>query len=226
MAWVDCNAQGSALGRGIFFRGNHLTAHEIQTKWKIPTRTLTMPMDLPSFALNRWTVQAFNFLYYNRQRQKSVCQLGDYDPFFYPLDAILKWNRLYGKRGFLQYQCVVPYDDQQIITEIMQTIAQSGLSSFLAVLKTFGDLVSPGLLSYPRKGVNLALDFPMKGFKTFELLAKLDEIVSDANGSVNPSKDARLSARHFQQYYPHWETFSQFIDPQFSSSFWRRVTTF
>jgi len=183
-----------------------------------------MPFDFPGFVLNRWSVSAFNWVYYNKQRQKSVKNLTDYDPFFYPLDAILQWNRLYGKRGFLQYQLVVPYEDHKIIKDILQTIAASGLSSFLAVLKTFGDLVSPGMLSFPRKGVTLALDFPIKGAATFELLERLDEKVREAKGVVYPCKDARISARNFQAYYPQWTEFSQYIDPHFSSSFWRRVT--
>ena len=229
MAWVDCNSQ-SALGRGIFFRGNHVTENEVPVRWKLPLLNRlpsvlrTMPVELPGFALNRWSVSAFNFLYYNQQKQKNVSKLADYDPFFYPLDAILEWNRLYGKRGFLQYQLVISYEDHRLIREILQTIAQSGLSSFLAVLKTFGDLVSPGMLSFPRRGVTLALDFPIKGAATFDLLEYLDDRVCEAGGVVYPCKDARLSARHFQAYYPQWTTFSKYIDPRFSSSFWRRVT--
>ena len=224
VAWIDCGSQGAALGRGIFLRGNHIAFDSIPAKWQTPSRTLTMPFDFPGFVLNRWSVSAFNWVYYNKQRQKSVKNLTDYDPFFYPLDAILQWNRLYGKRGFLQYQLVVPYEDHKIIKDILQTIAASGLSSFLAVLKTFGDLVSPGMLSFPRKGVTLALDFPIKGAATFELLERLDEKVREAKGAVYPCKDARLSARNFQAYYPQWIEFSQYIDPHFSSSFWRRVT--
>jgi FAD/FMN-containing dehydrogenase len=224
VAWVDCGSQGAKLGQGIFLRGNHIVFDAIPAKWHAPSRTLTMPVDLPSFVLNRWSVSAFNWVYYNKQRQKSVKKLTDYDPFFYPLDAILQWNRLYGKRGFLQYQLVVPYEDHKIIKDILQTIAASGLSSFLAVLKTFGDLVSPGMLSFPRKGVSLALDFPIKGAATFELLERLDDMVREAKGVVYPCKDARLSARNFQAYYPQWTEFSQYIDPHFSSSFWRRVT--
>ncbi len=222
MAWVDCSSQNA--GRGIFFCGNHITEEEIPAKWQTPSRTLTMPFDLPGFVLNQWSVSAFNWAYYKKQRQKSIKKLTDYDPFFYPLDAILQWNRLYGKQGFLQYQFVVPYEDHKIIKDILQTIAASGLSSFLAVLKTFGDLVSPGMLSFPRKGVTLALDFPIKGASTFELLERLDDMVREAKGIVYPCKDARLSAKNFQTYYPQWTEFSKYIDPRFSSRFWRRVT--
>lgn len=230
MAWVDCNSIGNNLGRGIFFRGNHVKEEEIPKQWQLPFLNRlppvlrTMPIYLPSFALNRWTVAAFNSFYYKRQKSKNINQLVDYQPFFYPLDAILEWKRLYGKRGFLQYQFVVPYTDHRVITEILQTIAQSGLSSFLAVLKTFGDLGSPGILSFPRPGVTLALDFPIKGAHTFELLERLDNMVSEAQGVVYPCKDARLSAHHFQAYYPQWNELAKYLDPRFSSSFWRRVT--
>ncbi len=226
VAWIDCNQ--TVPGRGIFFRGNHIGEGEIPEKWslpflkRLPPVLRTMPINLPSFVLNSWSVSAFNWLYYNQQRR--VSKLVDYEPFFYPLDAIFQWKRLYGKNGFLQYQFVVPDEDHRIIKEILQTIAASRLGSFLAVLKTFGELASPGILSFPRPGVTLALDFPIKGSTTFELLERLDNMVEDAKGVVYPCKDARLSARHFQAYYPQWTEFSQYIDPRFSSSFWRRVT--
>jgi len=224
VAWLDCN---KALGRGIFFRGNHVAPDEIPKDWKLPRLNRlppllrTMPINLPGFVLNRWTISAFNTFYYKKTRQS---QLIDYQPFFYPLDAILEWKRLYGKNGFLQYQFVIPDDDHRMIKEILQKIVASGLGSFLAVLKTFGELASPGLLSFPRPGVTLALDFPIKGAVTFELLAQLDEKVREVGGAVYPCKDARLSARHFQAFYPQWTKFAEYIDPRFSSSFWRRVT--
>ncbi len=225
VAWVDCSSQGTALGRGIFFRGNHVTSHEIPDKWQLPWRPkIRLPVDLPGFMLNRWSVRLFNRWYYGHQKQQSVSKLMDYDPFFYPLDTILEWNRLYGKRGFLQYQLVIPNDDPRLLKDLLQTIAASGLSSFLAVLKNFGELTSPGLLSFPRKGVTLALDFPIKGANTFELLERLDDQVREAKGAVYPAKDARVSARNFQAYYPQWTEFAKSIDPRFSSSFWRRVS--
>jgi FAD/FMN-containing dehydrogenase len=224
MAWVDCNSRGKAFGRGIFFRGNHIPAEARPPRWRVATRHLTMPLDLPGFALNRHSVAAFNFLYYHQQHQKIVSKLVDYNPFFYPLDAVLRWNRLYGKQGFLQYQCVVPDTDHQIITAILRKITDSGMGSFLAVLKTFGNIRSPGMLSFPRAGVTLALDFPIKGAQTFKLLEYLDDMVVAAGGRVYPCKDARLSPQNFKLYYPQWEQFAQHIDPRFSSSFWRRVT--
>jgi hypothetical protein len=107
---------------------------------------------------------------------------------------------------------------------LVKTIAKSRQGSFLAVLKQFGDIASPGMLSFPRPGATLALDFPHRGASTLSLLDRLDEIVASAGGAVYPAKDARMPARFFKQYFPAWETFSHYIDPKFSSSFWRRVT--
>ena len=148
-----------------------------------------------------------------------------YDPFFYPLDTIKNWNRMYGTRGFLQYQCVVPFDnDNAAIKEVFTRITRSGEGSFLVVLKTFGALPSPGMLSFPKPGVTLALDFPIHGARTLRLLDELDGVVRASGGAVYPAKDARMSAESFQAFYPQWRDFAHFIDPQFSSSFWRRVT--
>jgi len=132
---------------------------------------------------------------------------------------------MYGRRGFYQYQCVVPLaDGQAIITALLKTIAASGMGSFLSVLKKFGDIESPGMLSFPRQGVTLALDFPNYGNRVLALFEKLDDVVMAANGAVYPAKDARMSAEAFQHYFPQWRDFSQYRDPGMSSSFWRRVT--
>jgi FAD/FMN-containing dehydrogenase len=224
VAWVDCLAEGRHLGRGLFMRGNHapMPAGRPPTS---ATRRLRVPVDFPGFALNGGTVRAFNGLYYRRQRRPRAHHIVHYEPFFYPLDAILNWNRIYGRRGFMQYQCVLPHgDDMRAITALLQTIAGSGLGSFLSVLKTFGDMPSPGMLSFPRAGVTLALDFPNKGARTLTLLERLDGIVRGAGGAVYPAKDARMSALSFQTYYPQWRAFARFTDPCFSSGFWRRVT--
>ena len=151
--------------------------------------------------------------------------IGDYNPFFYPLDGVGNWNRVYGRRGFLQYQCVVPHSGgREAIREILSRIARSGVGSFLAVLKVFGNRQSPGILSFPRPGITLALDFPNQGQKTLGFLNNLDEVVMQASGAVYPAKDARMSAESFQAFFPEWVELEQFRDPAFSSSFWRRVT--
>ena len=207
-------------------RGNHAEPPFAKMPKDKTGQLLTAPIDAPNFALNYLTVRMFNFAYYNQQLTRLTQKVVHYNPFFYPLDIVDKWNRIYGKRGFMQYQCIVPYEgDDQAIRAIINKIARSGRGTFLVVLKTFGDIPSLGMLSFPRKGVTLALDFPNQGEATLSLLEELDQMVKDSGGLVYPAKDARMSAESFQTFYPEWETFSQYVDPQFSSSFWRRVTT-
>jgi FAD/FMN-containing dehydrogenase len=225
VAWVDCLASGKHLGRGLFMRGNHDRLRPLPGKPIKPRAQLNVPFDLPPFVLNTLTIKAFNSLLYHAQWRKRSGKVVHYDPFFYPLDSIQNWNRMYGRQGFLQYQCVVPYhDNHHAIKEILQQIGQSGEGSFLAVLKTFGNIQSPGMLSFPRPGVTLALDFAFRGESTLRLLERLDRIVRDVCGAVYPAKDARMSAESFQAYFPRWRDFARYIDPRFSSSFWRRVT--
>ncbi len=226
VAWIDCLATGKNLGRGLFTRGNFAWQKQNSGGLDLSKIKPTVPFDFPEFALNRYSVQAFNQLYYRKQLTKRVRSVIHYEPFFYPLDAIHHWNRIYGKRGFLQYQCVVPYKtDLGPIRRILQSIAASGEGTFLVVLKTFGEVTSPGMLSFPRPGVTLALDFAMQGQSTLQLCEHLDEIVRSAGGAVYPAKDARMSPASFQTYFPQWREFSRYIDPNFSSSFWRRVTS-
>lgn len=225
VAWLDCLASGRRFGRGLFMRGNHAAQQLSGLPPVSKPKNRPFPFDAPNWMLNNLSIRAFNLAYYHRQRSKTASSLSHFAPFFYPLDAILAWNRIYGRRGFLQYQCVVPDDSgHTVIRSILEKIVASGQGSFLSVLKTFGDVPSPGLLSFPRKGVTLALDFPMRGAGTLELLNELDVIVRQAGGAVYPAKDARMSPESFQAYYPRWQEFSQYIDPEFSSSFWRRVT--
>ncbi len=220
VAWIDCLATGDELGRGLFMRGNHC---EAKKKHKFKTSKLSVPFNAPGFLLNKYTVNAFNHLYFKKPiKQYSKV---DYDPFFYPLDAIENWNRLYGKRGFMQYQCVIPKEHREkAMTEMLTLISASSQASFLSVLKEFGDIKSPGLLSFPRPGITLALDFPNRGQKTLDLLNELDVITLKFSGSVYPAKDARMSAESFTKYYPNWEEFKQYIDPYFSSDFRRRIS--
>ena len=224
VSWVDCTSKGNNLGRGLFMAGNFSEREKHYLPQPPKGLNLTFPIDAPSFALNPFSVKAFNELYYQKQRSRIVEKLSYYDSFFYPLDAILHWNRLYGNRGFFQYQLVVPYDDKKIIESIFKLITDFGKASFLAVLKTFGDLASPGMMSFPKPGVTLALDFPNDGPSTFHLMEKLDEVVRNAGGCVYPAKDARMSPESFKKYFPMWQEFSEYVDPRFSSSFWRRVT--
>lgn len=227
VSWIDCSVRGKSLGRGHFMRGNFA---EMPPSMKRPhlkkKKSIPVPFNAPNFALNALTIRCFNWGYYHRQWRRLSKQFVHYRPFFYPLDSLTSWNRIYGRRGFFQHQFVVPFEnDTRAIQKILELIANSKMGSFLAVLKTFGDIPSPGILSFPRKGVTLALDFPNQGKRSLELFRKIDEIVLEHQGVVYPAKDARMSAFHFQQFYPQWQKLLPWIDPNFSSSFWRRVTT-
>lgn len=217
VAWLDCVASGSNFGRGIFMRGNHTP-----TDGKAPGKLkLAVPFDLPSFTLNPLSIRLFNTAYYHRQFTKQVETVVHYRPFFYPLDGVENWNRIYGKPGFFQFQCVVPGKEE--IKEILEQIVRSGEGSFLAVLKEFGEIESPGMLSFPRPGVTLCLDFANRGSKTLGLLRGLDDLVSRLKGAMYPAKDAFMSGENFKSYYPQLPHFLKYKDPAFSSSFWRRV---
>jgi FAD/FMN-containing dehydrogenase len=226
VSWVDCLAVGDQLGRGYFMLGNHdklqtAPGHEPKAK-----PLFTVPIDAPGFALNKLTVKAFNTALYMLQGPKVSRRVVSWDPFFYPLDFVTAWNKLYGSAGFLQYQPVVPFEndrDHRAIKSILTQIAQAGASSFLVVCKTFGDIQSPGLLSFPRPGVTINLDFPFRGPQTLQLLDRLDVIVRESGGAVYPAKDARMSAENFKAFFPQWRDFAQYVDPKFSSNFWRRV---
>jgi len=164
---------------------------------------------------------AFNWLYNAGGRLRSGSRQIRYGTFFFPLDGLGRWNRLYGKRGMLQFQCVVP--DRTAVRALLDRIAASGARSSLGVLKTFGDVPSPGMLSFPRPGFTLALDFPNRGAPLFALLEALEDIVHQAGGAIYPAKDARMSPRSFEAAYPRLAEFEKHLDPAFSSSFWRRV---
>ena len=220
VAWIDCAASGKAFGRGVFFRANHAPAMAAARMPK--QRRLSMPVTPPFSLINSLSLRAFNTLYFHRAREGHA--IVHYEPYFYPLDAIAEWNRIYGPRGFLQYQCVVPpAASADAIAELLRAIAASGSGSFLAVLKVFADRPPAGILSFPRAGTTLALDFPNHGAATFALLDRLDDIVAAAGGAVYPAKDARMNGARFRQYFPRWQSMLPHIDPKFSSGFWRRV---
>jgi FAD/FMN-containing dehydrogenase len=221
VAWVDTTARGSRLGRGLFMRGNPAREPRALDPGRTRPR-LSIPFDFPAFALSRPAVVAFNVLYYRGTRRGQSRM--HFVPFFHPLDAVGGWNRVYGRRGFLQHQGVVPMADAAAVLETMLgEIAASGAASFLSVLKVFGDRPSPGMLSFPRPGATLALDFPHRGEATLALLDRLDAIVMGAGGAIYPAKDARMSPETFARSFPRVDEFERHVDPAFSSSFWRRV---
>jgi len=223
VAWVDCLADWPNEGRGLFIRGNHHTGDHKKGA-ELPKQYLSVPIHLPNMTLNRHTVKLFNKVFYARERKQHSKRLMHYDKFFYPLDRIDNWNRIYGKAGMYQYQFVLPEENLDAIVPVLQKIAESGQASFLAVLKKFGDVPSPGMLSFPFKGITLALDFPNRGRTTIDLLKSLDVIVLQNGGRFYPAKDSIMSPASFAASYPDWEEFAKHIDPQFSSSFWRRVS--
>lgn len=225
VAWVDCLATGKNFGRGLFGRGDFYDPPLGSEREPGKTRPLPVLFEFPSFTVNKLTTRIFNEVYFNKQMKKHVRSVTHYNPFFYPLDVATDWYRIYGRKGFLQYQFVIPYKETtEPIKTILRRIAESGEASPLVVFKTFGDVESPGILSFPRPGVTLALDFPYRGRKTLRLLDELDEIVFENGGALYPAKDARMSAEHFRMSYPRWQEFAEYVDPKFSSSFWRRVT--
>ncbi|MDE0784425.1 MAG: hypothetical protein OSB34_14750 [Planktomarina sp.] len=218
-------AKGHDIGRGVFYRANNAPAlpNDMDTKW-VGKNKLSVPFEVPFSLFNNMSISMFNKYYFHSNAAEMVAKRVHYQTFFYPLDRLLKWNLVYGKRGFLQYQCVVPKtNEREAIKEILQIISAEGAGSFLAVLKQFGDLESPGILSFPRPGTTLALDFPNNGAPTFKLLRYLDEVVKAANGAIYPAKDARMDVDTFRQSFPQWESIMPFVDPYFSSSFWRRI---
>ena len=224
VAWIDCASKGNELGRGIMMGGNH---SEDPQENDAPSRHkfLTLPFTPPFSLVNGLSLKLFNALYYRMQRRRSGRSRIHYRPFFYPLDNILSWNRMYGPKGFFQYQCVVPIAlGKEAVREMLTQIERQGAGSFLAVLKRFGNHPPAGMLSFAREGYTLSLDFPNRGQQTLELLESLDQITREAGGAVYPAKDARMSAESFQRYYPNWPEFAAHKDPAFSSSFWRRVT--
>ncbi|MEB3359815.1 MAG: FAD-binding oxidoreductase [Synechococcales bacterium] len=227
VAWIDCLASGASLGRSILMLGNHAKVDDLNPNQRPyplslkPKQRFRVPFDPPAGLLNRYTMGAFNTLYYGRQFSREVRAIADYDSFFYPLDFIWDWNRLYGKRGFVQYQCVFPPETSRIgLIEVLEQCSQKGWGSFLAVLKRFGP--QEGILSFPMPGFTLTLDMPVKP-GLFEFLELLDQLVIRRGGRVYLAKDARLSPESFRAMYPNygdWLAIKSRIDPtnQFKST--------
>ena len=233
VAWVDGLAGGRSLGRSVLIRGNHAVVDDLSrgqaTRPLEPVHrlSLTVPPQFPDLLLNRFSMRAFNSLYYRRLGRKPVNRVIDYDRFFYPLDSLRKWNRMYGKRGFIQYQCVFPSETSRAaLEEVLTRLRKAKLPLFLVVLKRFG--AETGLLSFPMSGYTLALDMPMLGDRLLSLLHELDQWVTDQGGRVYLAKDACLSAEAFRAMYPRfrqWQRIKTEVDPQnlFSSDLSRRL---
>lgn len=229
VTWIDVTALGRGLGKGLVQRGNFLDKHDRSLVEHVRESHYAVPFMMPNWLLNKQSISLFNTAYYWKQRKRVLQRTMDMMPYFYPLDAIHNWNRLYGKRGMLQYQCVIPMRADEgahrctrALLRILKTLSHSGSASFLAVIKMFGGLPSPGMLSFPVQGITLSLDMPYSQ-RTLRALAKCDGMVLEEGGRIYPAKDARMSAGTFRAMYPQVEVFQKYIDPAFSSSFWRRV---
>jgi FAD/FMN-containing dehydrogenase len=218
VSWIDCISGG---GRGLFMRGNHA---EKQNRIEPNSVSKTMPFVPPISLVNRLTLRPFNLAYFNFNKMKKGKKLAHYAAFFYPLDNLLEWNRIYGPKGFYQYQCVIPRaDGQEAVQAMLREISYSGEGSFLAVLKTFGNHQSVGMLSFPHPGVTLALDFPNKGVQTLKLFDRLDAILRDVGGRIYLAKDARMPRDLFEAGYPRLAEFLPYRDPGISSAMSRRL---
>lgn len=222
VAWLDQLASGRSIGRGVLITGNHADNGNFRTE--TAKTKLRVPFELPFSALNRVSLSLFNTAYFNVNKRKSKPHLAGYGTFFYPLDGVGDWNRLYGPSGLFQHQSVIPFEaGRTVVAAMLKASRDAGLSSFLTVLKRFGDVRSPGLLSFPRPGYTLTMDFPNYGASTLELLARLDRMTLDAGGRVNPYKDQRMSADVFKTGFPEWTRLEKFRDESFCSDFWRRT---
>ncbi|RWP90971.1 MAG: FAD-binding oxidoreductase [Mesorhizobium sp.] len=222
VAWIDQLAGGRNSGRGLLFTGNH--AEHGSHAASRAGGNLSVPVQPPFNMLNRPFLTAFNATYrWKKGRSTEPRQVG-YQGFFFPLDGVRDWNRLYGPKGLFQHQSVVPEETaREAVPALLVVARQAGQGSFLTVLKRFGSIRSPALLSFPRSGYTLTLDFPNRGAATLTLLRELDRITVEAGGAVNPYKDARMAAEIFASSFPEWQRLEALRDHAFMSDFWART---
>jgi len=234
VAWIDCVAQGRRMGRSVLTRGRFARRDELpEKKRRDPLRyatsvKLSAPDLFPPGLLNLATVAAFNELWYRKSPKVKRDQLQTIPTFFHPLDGVGEWNRIYGPRGFVQYQFVVPFGAEEAMREAMLRISRTGTASFLAVLKRFGP-GNPGPLSFPAPGWTLALDIPVGGHRLAGLLDELDQLVVEAGGKIYLAKDSRLRPEVFERMYPDLDRFRAVrrrVDPDgvFTSDLARRLS--
>ncbi|AWC23494.1 putative decaprenylphosphoryl-beta-D-ribose oxidase [Aminobacter sp. MSH1] len=221
VAWIDQLAGGKSAGRGLLLAGNH-APHGARAA-ELGAARLSVPFQPPLTLLNRPFLKLFNAAYGWRRGRVAASQSG-YRKFFFPLDSVAGWNRLYGPNGLFQHQSVVPVEvARETISALLAATRHAGQGSFLTVLKRFGAQRSPALMSFARPGYTLTLDFPNHGQCTLKLLAELDRITVRAGGAVNPYKDARMSAATFAASFPDWQRLETMRDPAFMSDFWART---
>jgi len=222
VAWIDCLSNEKKLGRGVFLSGQHTEETTSHINYK--DRKITFPFEPPFSFVNNLSGKLVNTLYYRINSSKKS-SIKHYQPFMFPLDAVNKWNRVYGRKGFFQYQCVFPSEVSEYgVKEVLKIIRKGNQKSYLGVVKNFGNIESKGILSFARPGTTLALDFRNRGQETLNLFQQLDSVVAELKGALYPAKDARMSGEMFRASFPRYEEFLKFVDPKFSSSFWERVS--
>ncbi len=220
VSWIDCLSGENT--RGHYIVGDH--CDDMEFDWKAKKK-INFPVTPPFSLVNNLSLKPFNSIYYSKQFHKEVVKKIDFESFFYPLDSITNWNKMYGKNGFQQYQCVIPFDNgYEVLTNILAAIKKSNVGSFLAVLKVFGGIKSPGLLSFPRPGITIALDFPCRTKINRSLFTILDSIINEASGRLYPAKDSHMSSDAFKNSYPNWVAMEKLKDKNVNSHFWKRVT--
>ncbi len=219
VAWLDTTPAGSDL-RGIFSAGDFCDDGDFSPA---DPRSRDLPFLQPFSLLNRISVPLLNRLWFERNR-KPRQRAEHYQQFFYPLDGIGNWNRAYGRHGFLQYQFVVPEAAaEDLIREFLEQTKRLGAVSFISVLKKFGDRPSPGLLSFPRSGITLAVDFNLPNPGLLKYLTDFDQRLVAAGGATYPAKDGRLEGKTFREFFPAWQEFLRYRDSGINSDFWRRI---
>lgn len=223
-AWLD-SMPGKTQGRGIYFLAEHADTPPPPTKAaKPPQQQWGVPFCPPIPLLNRFTLRAFNTFYYHFNK-KPQPRYVHYNSYFFPLDSINEWNKLYGPQGLMQYQCVIPTKHaKKAVQELLNAASAAKHASFLTVIKHFAGIPSPGLLSFPKEGVTITLDFAFRGDTTLRLFHTFEQIIRVYGGRSYPAKDGTMSAEYFQTSYPNWEKVNKLRDPHINSSFWQRVT--
>ena len=223
VAWVDFNPSNSYKLRGVYLYGNHSEDQNIKKSFSSNKFKISVPFTPPVSLVNNLTLSLLNSFYFSINKNKNT-KLQSYKSFFFPLDIIKNWNKAYGVKGFYQYQFVVPTKSaHSVINKVINEFQKANQRPALGVLKTFGDIESSGLLSFPEKGLTLAIDLQNKGKVTLELMNKLDEIILDFGGKLYAAKDCRMSASTFKKMYPQIESFKEYKDPRISSLFYKRV---
>lgn len=221
VAWIDCVHPGQR--RGIFMQANHSPQTDEAGATGSQQR-LNLPIAPPLSLVNSLTLRPFNAAYFHFHKRRAGRSLSHFQNYFYPLDSIGNWNRMYGPKGFYQYQCLIPgTDTEAAVDEVLAAINAANTGSFLAVLKTFGQRPAAGMLSFPSAGTTLALDFPNQGRATLDLFDRLDSIIASVGGRLYAAKDARMPRQLFKSGYPQLDEFLAYRDPGISSGLSRRL---